>query len=290
MKKYLLTIFIVFTVLCFGSVLTSCSSPTAKPAVNVAYAASLENLFEGPISKGFLSSTGYDFKGYAGGSSLLANEIVSKDLKADIFISAGTSVNSLVMNKPIGINYYIVFGTSPLVFAYTASSKFYQQLKTKPWYDVVTEPGFKVGRTDPILDPKGKLTVTLVEKEAQQLNMPSLAGIVETNSNVFPEQDLVGRLESGQLDGGFFYLSEAVDQHLSYQSMANLSSGAVYTVGVVNVSKNKNGAVAFMNYLLSSSAQQIFNKNGIKTPTKFTLVGDKSSVPNSTLNILNSNK
>ncbi len=298
MKKYSLIILVGISI-----VLAACSTNsiggnngskqavTPKPAVNVAYAASLENLFDNQISKGFTAQTGYKFRGYAGGSSLLANEIESKDLKADIFISAGTSVNSLVLNKaPIGIDYYIIFGSSPLVFGYTSNSKFYSQLKSKPWYKVVTEPGFRVGRTDPVLDPKGVLTVSLVKKEASLIGDPALDSIVTGNGNVFPEQDLVGRLESGQLDGGFFYLAEAVDQHILYQSMANLSNGAVYTVSILTNSTNKQGALAFMNYLLSSAAQKVFNANGIETPTSFAITGNRADVSASTLKIIASSK
>ncbi len=272
-----------------GSGSVTKTSVLPKPDVNVAYAASLENLFNGPISKGFTSTTGYGFRGYAGGSSMLANEIESKDLKADIFISAGTSVNNLLLDKtPIGIQNYIIFGTSPLVFGYSKSSKFYSQFKTKPWYDVVTEPGFQVGRTDPVLDPKGVLTVSLVKKEAELTNNGALDSIVSNSSNVFPEEDLVGRLESGQLDGGFFYLAEAVNQHIPYQSMANLSPGAVYTIAVVTNAANKSGAVAFMNYLLSEPAQKIFNENGIESPKSFSVTGNKSDLSSSTLKIINS--
>ena len=49
---------------------------------------------------------------------------------------------------------------SPLVLGYNPSSKFAQALRTKPWYDVIDQPGFLIGRTDPTTDPKGVLAVT----------------------------------------------------------------------------------------------------------------------------------
>ena len=50
------------------------------------------------------------------------------------------------------------------MLGYDPSSKFGKQLAAgKPWYKVLTEPGILVGRTEPKLDPKGKLTVEAVE-------------------------------------------------------------------------------------------------------------------------------
>jgi molybdate/tungstate transport system substrate-binding protein len=73
---------------------------------------------------------------------------------------------------------------------------------------VITEPGFLLGPTDPKTDPKGALTATALKDAAETYDDPKLAAIATSTSNVFPEETLVGRLQAGQLDAGFFYTSQ----------------------------------------------------------------------------------
>ena len=106
------------------------------------------------------------------------------------------------------MSWYVTFATSPLVIGYNPHSKFADDLKTKPWYEVITEPGFLIGRTDPKTDPKGKLTDMALAQAAKMYNLPALTAISSATDNVYPEETLVGRLQAGQLDAGFFYTSE----------------------------------------------------------------------------------
>jgi len=62
------------------------------------------------------------------------------------------------------VNWYISFAQSPLVIGYSPSSRFAAEFKTKPWYQVLMEPGVRIGRTDPKLDPKGALTLQLMQQ------------------------------------------------------------------------------------------------------------------------------
>jgi len=107
------------------------------------------------------------------------------------------------------VSWYVKFATSPLVLGYNPKSTFAADLKTQPWYKVVTKPGFLLGRTDPALDPKGVLAVQAVNATAKNEKDPSLTSVLSSTATVFPEETLVGRLQSGQLDAGFFYAAEA---------------------------------------------------------------------------------
>ena len=113
------------------------------------------------------------------------------------------------------VTWYVAFAQSPLVIGYNASSKFAADFKTKPWYQVLSEPGIRIGRTDPKLDPKGALTVALMSRRETLYNEPGLAekvlGAPDNPAQVLPEETLVGRLQSGQLDAGFFYSTETSD-------------------------------------------------------------------------------
>ena len=66
------------------------------------------------------------------------------------------------------------FGSSPLVLGYNPSSKFAADLKTKQWYDVIDQPGFLIGRTDPATDPKGVLAITALDRAAKAHDIPAL--------------------------------------------------------------------------------------------------------------------
>jgi molybdate transport repressor ModE-like protein len=133
--------------------------------VNVLYAGSLVNLMEHGIGPAFDKATGDQFRGFGGGSTGLANQIKGKLRRGDVFISASPKADDILMGSANGdwVDYYITFAKSPLVIGYNPNSKFAADLKTKPWYEVLREPGIRIGRTDPKLDPKGALTVQLLD-------------------------------------------------------------------------------------------------------------------------------
>jgi molybdate/tungstate transport system substrate-binding protein len=91
------------------------------------------------------------FQGYAGGSKLLAKQIKGKLQRGDIFISADPGVNNSLMGAANGarVSWYVSFAESPLVIGYNPNSRFAANFRSKPWYQILTEPGIKIGRTDP---------------------------------------------------------------------------------------------------------------------------------------------
>jgi molybdate/tungstate transport system substrate-binding protein len=132
----------------------------------VLYAGSLVNLMEHGIGPAFDKASGDEFRGYEGGSNLLANQIKGKLRQGDVFISANPAVNESLMGEKNGdwVSWYVSFAQSPVVLGYNSTSRFAADFKSKPWYQVLTKPGIRIGRTDPKLDPKGALTVALMNK------------------------------------------------------------------------------------------------------------------------------
>jgi len=130
----------------------------AAGKVSVLYAGSLVNLMEHGIGPAFEKASGDSFQGYAAGSTGLANQIKGKLRQGDVFISANPKVNDSLMGSANGdwVSWYITFAQSPLVIGYNPSSKFAADLKSKPWYQVLQEPGIRIGRTDAKLDPKAR--------------------------------------------------------------------------------------------------------------------------------------
>lgn len=237
--------------------------------VKVLYAGSLVNLMK-DIQPGFDKTIGATFQGESGGSDALVNEIKGKVKQADVFVSASTDANSGLMGKANGDweSWYVSFASAPLVIGYNPSSKFAHDLKTKPWYDVIKEPGFRMGSTDPKLDPKGKLAAKALKAE----------GIPTSKVQVFPEEQLLARLSSGNLDAGFFYSSEATEGKVPMLSLGPIHLAAEYTVTVLNKAPNATGGQDFVNYLLGPAGLATMRAHDL-TLQKVRFTGDKSQVP-----------
>jgi molybdate/tungstate transport system substrate-binding protein len=236
--------------------------------VDVLYAGSLVNLMEKQVGPAFDAATGYTFTGFSGGSAALATQIKGRLRQGDVFISASRSVNASLEGTANGnwVSWYASFASSPLVLGYNPASRFTNDIRTKPWYQVVTEPGILVGRTDPSTDPKGKLTTTALEAAARQYGSAGLARMAQTTSDVYPEESLVGRRQAGQLDAGFFYSSEATAA--SIPSVAVTVPGqdlkATYTVTILEGAPDERGAEAFVAFLLGPEGRAFLGRDGFE--------------------------
>jgi len=250
--------------------------------VDVLYAGSLVDLMTKQVGPGFKKATGYTFSGFSGDSGSLATEIKGKTQVGDVFVSASPKVNAKLQGAANGswVHWYATFATSPVVLGYNPKSKFAAALKSKPWYKVIAEPGIRVGRTDPATDPKGVLTVTALTSAAKKHHEPALTSLATSKSDVFPEDTLVGRLQSGQLDAGFFYAAEAAAAGIKTVPLTGENLKATYTITILNKAPHHAAAVAFVNYLLGSGAKPAFKKDGfmLVSPPKVTGTGIPSGV------------
>lgn len=255
---------------------SSSGSPSAagrgSGPVVVLYAGSLVDLMERDVGPKFSSASGYSFQGQGGGSIGLANQIKGKVKRADVFVSASPAVNDSLRGAANGnwVSWYATFATAPLVLGYNPNSRFAGELKSKPWQQVIAEPGFRLGRTDPATDPKGKLAV-------QALQQVGLANLANGTNGVFPETELVGRLQAGQLDAGFFYRNEAVEAGIPTIPINPVTLGATYTVTVLNNTPNQLGAVAFVNYLLGNQGTAILRQHGLEVVHPPSVTGDRNA-------------
>ena len=234
-------------------------------AVKVLYAASLQNVMNDSIAPAFHRATGYTFVGYPAGSKDLAAEIKGKVRQGDVFISAAAKVNTTLEGRGNGgwVSWYAPFASTRLVLGYNASSSFAAGLRTKPWYRVIAQPGFRLGFTDPTLDPKGVLTVAALDAAASKYGEPALKQIATDQSDLFPEQDLVGRLQAGQLDAGFFYTVEASAAKIPTVSLGPIAETATYTITTLNRAPDAAGGEAFVKFLLSRLGERLLARVGL---------------------------
>ncbi len=266
---------VVLVVLCigvsFGGALIESSSAGAarttrhSGTVDVLYCGSLLDLMEQKIGPAFHQATGYSVSGFANGSKALANEIKGGTQVGDVFISASPSVNASLEGRRNGnwVSAYDEFGYSPLVLGYNPSSRFAKSLETRPWYDVVTRRGFLLGRTDPAIDPKGVLAVDALKGVALSYDVSGLGALASRSSNVFSETALVGDVQAGQLDAGFFYAVEAAAGHLATVPLLGTHLGGVFSVALLRHAPHEAAAKAFVKFLLGAKGRAILKSSGV---------------------------
>jgi molybdate/tungstate transport system substrate-binding protein len=245
------------------------AASTHSGPVDVLSAGSLQDLMQDQVGPAFQKATGYTLDNISMGSTALASSISGGTLQGDVFISASPAVNTSLEGSSNGnwVSWYDQFASSPLVLGYNPSSKFAQALKSKPWYEVVSEPGFHIGRTDPTTDPKGVLADDALNQAAKKHNLPGLKTLGTESSDVFPETSLVGELQAGQLDAGFFYGVEAAAANIKTVPLTGTSLAGDYTITILNKAPHEAAAVAFVNFLAGKAGQKILARNGVLAAT-----------------------
>jgi len=257
-----------------GAASAPAAAPTGHGPVDVLYAGSMTALMEQTLGPAFTRATGDEFTGFAAGSKELANEIKDGVRQGDVFISASPDLNAILEGAANGdhVSWYLNLGQSALVLGYDPKSVFAGKLTRQPWYKVVTEPGFRLGRTDPALDPKGALAVAAVDQTARQEHDPSLASVLDTQ-DIFPEEALVGRLQTGQLDAGFFYALEARAAGFPTVPLTPSRLSARFTVTILNRAPHQAAAIAFVRYLLGTKGRAELTAAGMTLTTPPALHG-----------------
>ncbi len=306
---------------CGGVASQPVSSPTAAAIahgsgpVSVMYAASLTSLFETKVGPAFQTASGFRYQGEGKGSVAIANLIKDKVRTPDVFVSADPIVNTTLQGVANGayISWWVNFTRTEMVIAWSPKSKHASAFEAakagkRSWESVLEEPGLKLGRTDPELDPKGYRTLFLFQLDQQRTGesgeVQKVLGGSENTSQIFPEEQLVARLQAGDLDAGVFYTIEADEAGLPFLTLpASVNQGdpglashyasvsytnkkgkvfpgspILYTVTVPTTSKNPQGAESFIEYLLSKNGQALLAKEGL-LPTPALVGGNPQAVP-----------
>jgi molybdate/tungstate transport system substrate-binding protein len=140
--------------------LTVAGARAASQVVSVLYAGSLVTPMEGPI-KLALRERGIDFQGEPGGSKELANLIAGGVRSPDVFISVNPK---LVTGLGDRVSSATTFAGTSLGVAWAPNSRFAHlfdsvRARMTTLQRALGTPGLKIGRTDPMLDPKGAYTI-----------------------------------------------------------------------------------------------------------------------------------
>lgn len=272
------------------SPLLGARSAWAGETVRVLYAGSLVALMEHGVGPAFQRASGDTFQGFFGGSKELANQIKGKLRRADVFVSSSPKADALLTGHENGewVHWYAALAQSPVVIGYDPHSRFAHDLQTKPWWQVLAEPGFRLGRTDPKLDPLGALILQILDRAQTKLHQPDLAARILRNATILPDGAVLGRLESGQLDAAFFYSIETVPTHVPAVTLpSGIVLSAHYTVTIPHGAPDPAAAARFVAFLFGAEGRAAMQKYGLElVPPHIT--GDAAAVPASLHPVLTS--
>ncbi len=242
--------------------------PSPDPAnVSVLYAGSLVTAMEGPIKSALLEEH-LVFEGEPGGSKALANLILAGVRSPDVFISVDPRI---VANLGSRVASATTFAGTSLGIAWAPTSKYAELFDAvaagaTPLQRALEMPGLRIGRTDPQLDPKGAYTLQAVTTWLGSAGERRLLGDDQNPAQIFPEQDLLARVDTGQADVGFFYRIEAIARGYRFVPLpgnAALTDHITYTLAVMRSAPHPKQARAFADFILSGRGRTILEHAGL---------------------------
>jgi molybdate/tungstate transport system substrate-binding protein len=297
------------------------ASAAAAADVSVLYAGSLVTLMDHTLVPA-LARQGLNVLGEPKGSVALANLIKSGLRRPDVFISADAAVFNDLLKPPGGpdtapfVRWYATFAATRLVIGYAPASPFAKDFVAvsrgdKKLTDVLLEPGLRLGRTDPVLDPKGYRSIIAAKLLEANGGPPGFAakllGGDENAAQILPEETVLARLESGELDAAFLYATESVSrsvpavelpkfanlgdpalaatyatQSVVVKGVRRVGSASVYALSILAAAPHKDAAAEFVAYLFSPAGSATLSGAGI-TVLRPKYFGDASAVPESVL-------
>ncbi|GLQ46459.1 ABC transporter substrate-binding protein [Dyella lipolytica] len=201
---------------------TSASTAETGSVLRVTYAGSMGVVMDGAIGPTFARAHGITYQGIGQGSYALAHLLAAHQLQADVFVTI-TPGPMQVLKQAGLVNRAVPIAGTQMVVAYSPHSRFAADLAAaargeKPWYDVLSEPGLRLGRTDPAIDPQGANVLLTLQLAADYYHRPgmmqTISGAPQNSAQIFTEPSLMSRLEAGQIDAAISYLSAAQSHHL----------------------------------------------------------------------------
>jgi molybdate/tungstate transport system substrate-binding protein len=242
-----------------------------------------------------------------GGSVKMVKQVTELHQVADVVAVADYSVIPKYLYAAKDADWYAGFATNAITFVYTDKSKFAREITPQNWYQVLGRPGVQIGRSNPDTDPSGYQTVQMLDLAGKYYKQPGLADAVLANAPKTnmrnTETELVGALESGQIDYLAIYRSDARQHHFKYLELppqidlsdakyaSFYAQGSVHTVNGVLTAKpivyavtiphsaaHADWAATYLQYLLGPDGQRVMADSGFGTVPQ-ALASDPDKVP-----------
>lgn len=207
----------------------------AAEPIMVAYAGSMGKLMNAGVNPAFTKATGIGVHGVGRGAVGLAHLIVGGAMRPDVFVPVSADAAKIVLNAGKAATALPVASTA-MVLAYSPESKFAAQFragKGDDWTKIFLNPDFRLGRTNPEVDPQGRYVLFALQLAGLYYKLPGfaekVAGAMLNPAQIFEETSLLARLQAGQIDATLGYKSAVVSQKLPYIELpaeVNLSDPA----------------------------------------------------------------
>jgi len=229
------------------------------------------------------------------GSLVCARKITELKKPCDIIASA----DYLVIDELIVPEYAlwsIRFATNEIVIAFQEKSNYSSEIDSSNWMDILQRDDVTYARSDPNSDPCGYRSVLTFKLAEKYYKMDGLEARLTSKDRDFirpKEVDLVALVEANAVDYMFQYKSVAIQHNLKYIELPdfiNLGRPSMrevynsvslevtgstpdskmtvegdyinYSLSVLSNAVNKEDAVDFVSFLLSSDGMEIFRKSG----------------------------
>lgn len=190
-----------------------------------------------------------------GGSVKMVKQVTDLHQPADVVAVADYSVIPKYMFGEKGqkkySDWYVGFASNSITFVYTDKSKGQDKINADNWYQVLSQKGVQIGRSNPDTDPSGYQTLQMLNLASNYYKVPGLANQVLANApktNIRDtETELLSALKTGQIDYLAIYESDAKQNNLKYLQLPaqiNLSNPQYSATYAKAVAKTKNGDVS----------------------------------------------
>jgi len=285
-------------------------SPVARGTLTVFGAGTLSTPFTAEIQAFTKANPAVTVHSQFGASGDMIKDVTQVGQPDDVLGVADYSLIPKLMSDPARphATWYLGFVSNQITLAYTSHSKGAGQLTPANWYTVVSQPGVRIGRSNPAADPSGYQFLQMLQLAQGYYHDPGLAAAVLKNSPdssvAETETSLLAALQSGQIDYLAIYKSNALEQHLKYialPSQINLSDQAmaasyakvtinagslgnltakpiIYGLTIPSNAPDPALAQKFIAFVLSPQGQAIMNANGF-TVISPALASSQSKVP-----------
>lgn len=275
-------------------------------SIQVAYAGSMGVVMDRFLGPHFARAHAVSYQGIGHGAYALAHLIRSRQLRPDVFVSVTRGPAELLLRAGL-LKRATPIASTQMVITYNPKSRFAEQFKAaaagkRPWYSVLELSGVRFGRTDPATDPQGRnivFTFLLAERYYHEPDLvKEILGSPENPAQIFTETSLLSRLEAGQIDASSGYRAAAVSHGLPFIPLPpqiNLGEARyesdwyatvsfsirgpngkretlhtqplVFYAGVPVDAAHPSLGRAFVAYLESQAAQDVFHSHGYGPPS-----------------------
>ncbi len=230
-----------------------------------------------------------------GGSVKMVKMVTQLHTPADVVAVADYSVIPKYMyakgDQKATADWSIGFLRNAITFVYTPKSKDAGKINASNWYQILSQPGVQIGRSNPNTDPSGYQTLQMLDLASGYYHDPQLERNVLANAPTTnmrdTETDLIAALQLGQIDYLAIYQSDALQHHLESlhlpaqinlsdpkyaadyaKSSAETANGTlpgrpiVYALTIPAGAPHPKLAAEFIAYLLGPQGQKLIAQNG----------------------------